>query len=102
MLMHPTGIGNPIQLNLVLGRGIEPLLVDWKPTVLTDRRTEYSGSFYQELPNLLRTCMGNLSQLHASVSTKDLEKISEEQLLYIKTYYMSTIIWSGWQDLNLH
>ena len=37
---------------MVLGRGIEPLLVDWKPTVLTDRRTEYSGSFYQELPNL--------------------------------------------------
>lgn len=87
---------------MALCRRIELLLLGWKPSVLTDRRTEYGGSWSRTTTKPIRTCMGNLSQLHASVSTKDLEKISEEQLLYINNVCKTNIIWSGWQDSNLH
>ena len=38
---------------MVHDRRIELLLLPWKGSVLTDRRIVHSGSFYQELPNLL-------------------------------------------------
>jgi hypothetical protein len=34
--------------------------------------------------------------------TKDLEKISEELLLYINNYCKTTIIWYGMQESNPH
>ena len=37
---------------MVLGTGIEPVLVGWKPTVLTDRRTQYIR-LYKFLRNIL-------------------------------------------------
>ena len=75
--------------NMVLDRGVEPLLLGWKPSVLTDRRIEYSGDFLSEESHRTFCCF------MLSIYLRLREDFRSDTIIHQLTLKVNNLLWKS-------